>query len=151
MATARKSKRSPRRKDPLYKRICATKKKKLQDYGDMTYPGFKIGHRECVMPYFFVPPRMGWLWNIHTPCMNLKVNIVLTAFLGRCEGRKRRKEIILLLLLYKISSRLIFSCISVHSFLFLKILIWYNNMASPVFHDGRNHFSDLNVFNAAPN
>ncbi|XP_045479461.1 uncharacterized protein LOC123684295 isoform X2 [Harmonia axyridis] len=72
LATARKSKRPPRRKDPLYKRICATKKKKIEDYGDMKYPGFKIGHRECVLPYFYVPPRMGWLWNIHTPCLSLK-------------------------------------------------------------------------------
>ncbi|KAH1007871.1 hypothetical protein HUJ04_005051 [Dendroctonus ponderosae] len=37
-----------------------------------TYPGTKLGHRECVTPVFNVPPHMGWLWNIFTPILSLK-------------------------------------------------------------------------------
>lgn len=37
------------------------------------YPGMKIGHAECNIPVFRVPPKMGWLWNIHTPCGRLRV------------------------------------------------------------------------------
>ncbi|CAH1163676.1 unnamed protein product [Phaedon cochleariae] len=36
------------------------------------YPGVKVGHKECVTPMFNVPPKMGWLWNIHTPILRLK-------------------------------------------------------------------------------
>ncbi|KAL3285597.1 hypothetical protein HHI36_000126 [Cryptolaemus montrouzieri] len=69
LATARKTKKQPRRRDPSFKRTCSKKK---PPHWKAEYPGYKIGHRECVMPYFFVPKRMGWLWNIHTPCMSLK-------------------------------------------------------------------------------
>ncbi|EFA06328.1 uncharacterized protein LOC659255 [Tribolium castaneum] len=51
------------------------KKKKRKRFvytiGDK-YPGVHIGHKECVLPAHNVPPRMGWLWNIFTPCLNLK-------------------------------------------------------------------------------
>lgn len=43
-----------------------TKKKVKGKYvyslGD-TYPGMHMGHRECVMKRYLVPPNMGWLWN----------------------------------------------------------------------------------------
>lgn len=48
------------------------KGKYVYSMGDR-YPGLKIGHAECNMPVFRVPPKMGWLWNIHTPCLRLKV------------------------------------------------------------------------------
>lgn len=37
------------------------------------YPGVHIGHRECITPGPKIPAKMGWLWNIHTPCLSLKV------------------------------------------------------------------------------
>lgn len=37
------------------------------------YPGVHIGHRECVAPGKMIPPKMGWLWNVFTPCMSLRV------------------------------------------------------------------------------
>ncbi|XP_030763371.1 uncharacterized protein LOC115887951 isoform X1 [Sitophilus oryzae] len=47
------------------------KGKFVYSMGD-NYPGTKMGHRECVVPMFNVPPHMGWLWNIFTPIMSLK-------------------------------------------------------------------------------
>lgn len=40
-----------------------------------TYPSTKRGHRECVTPVFNVPPNMGWLWNIFTPILSMKVGM----------------------------------------------------------------------------
>lgn len=37
------------------------------------YPGVQLGHKECLMPGFRIPPNMGWLWNVFTPCLSLKV------------------------------------------------------------------------------
>ncbi|XP_050315862.1 uncharacterized protein LOC126750331 isoform X2 [Anthonomus grandis grandis] len=37
-----------------------------------TYPGNKLGHKECVTPVFNVPSHMGWLWNVFTPILGLK-------------------------------------------------------------------------------
>ncbi|XP_060536280.1 uncharacterized protein LOC132708157 [Cylas formicarius] len=57
------------------KRKCKRGRKKRSKFvytiGD-TYPGTKLGHRECITPSFMVPPNMGWLWNIRTPILNLK-------------------------------------------------------------------------------
>lgn len=50
------------------------KSKYVYAIGDK-YPGIQIGHKECVIPAFNVPPKMGWLWNIHTPCMQLRVSL----------------------------------------------------------------------------
>ncbi|XP_044264730.1 uncharacterized protein LOC123011389 [Tribolium madens] len=54
---------------------CKKKKKNkgrfVYTIGDK-YPGVHIGHKECVLPGYNVPPRMGWLWNIFTPCLRLK-------------------------------------------------------------------------------
>ncbi|RZC31919.1 Asparaginase domain containing protein [Asbolus verrucosus] len=47
------------------------KSKYVYSIGDK-YPGVQIGHKECVMPSCNVPKGMGWLWNIHTPCLQLK-------------------------------------------------------------------------------
>ena len=44
-----------------------------------TYPGTKLGHKECVRPVYNVPPQMGWLWNIFTPTLNLKVSTVMAS------------------------------------------------------------------------
>jgi hypothetical protein len=69
--------------DGKKKKVGGRKKKRksrnkyVYSIGDK-YPGVQVGHRECVMPACNVPPGMGWLWNIFTPCMQLKV------------GRKRR-------------------------------------------------------------
>lgn len=56
------------------------KKKKRSKFvyaiGDK-YPGVHIGHRECVLPGYKIPPKMGWLWNVFTPCMSLKVRLAL--------------------------------------------------------------------------
>lgn len=40
--------------------------------GDL-YPGVNIGHTECIIPGRNVPAKMGWLWNVHVPCVGLKV------------------------------------------------------------------------------
>ncbi|KAL1514070.1 hypothetical protein ABEB36_003392 [Hypothenemus hampei] len=53
------------------KRKRKKKGKFVYSIGD-SYPGTKLGHKECVTPIFNVPPHMGWLWNIHTPILNLK-------------------------------------------------------------------------------
>lgn len=37
------------------------------------YPGVQLGHKECLMPGFRIPSNMGWLWNVFTPCLSLKV------------------------------------------------------------------------------
>lgn len=49
------------------------KGKYVYSIGDK-YPGVNIGHRECIMPGFKIPANMGWLWNVFTPCMSLKVS-----------------------------------------------------------------------------
>lgn len=36
------------------------------------YPGVHVGHRDCCLPGYRVPPKMGWLWNI--PCSFMKVS-----------------------------------------------------------------------------
>ncbi|KAK9884144.1 hypothetical protein WA026_005095 [Henosepilachna vigintioctopunctata] len=71
LATERKLRRTGKRRVPLFKRLAKQGTKPKMECTQV-YPGYKIGHRECCVPYFFVPPKMGWLWNIHTPCLNLK-------------------------------------------------------------------------------
>ncbi|XP_045479471.1 uncharacterized protein LOC123684295 isoform X3 [Harmonia axyridis] len=41
-------------------------------FGD-NYPGIHMGHKHCVISPFNVPPKMGWLWNVHTPCLQLRI------------------------------------------------------------------------------
>ncbi|XP_063919180.1 uncharacterized protein LOC135134430 [Zophobas morio] len=59
-------------------KISTTKTKKTKKKGKFVYSigdkytGVQVGHKECVMPAFNVPPKMGWLWNIWTPCNRLK-------------------------------------------------------------------------------
>lgn len=43
---------------------------------DLLYPGLYVGHRECVTPGRRVPAKMGWMWDIHVPCLGLKVSTV---------------------------------------------------------------------------
>lgn len=49
------------------------KGKYVYSIGDK-YPGVHIGHRECCAPGYRVPAKMGWLWNIHSPNVSLKVS-----------------------------------------------------------------------------
>lgn len=66
-------------KDQTSAKMTPKKKRKRKNRGKFVYsmgdnyPGNKVGHKECVTPMFNVPPNMGWLWNIRSPIVRLKV------------------------------------------------------------------------------
>lgn len=62
---------------PKKKRKRKNRGKFVYSMGD-SYPGNKVGHKECVTPMFNVPPNMGWLWNIRSPIVRLKVILYRT-------------------------------------------------------------------------
>ncbi|CAG9837931.1 unnamed protein product [Diabrotica balteata] len=75
--TTKVSKQAGQSATPKEKPESGTKKKAkkrgrfVYSVGDK-YPGVNIGHRECVIPRRNVPSYMGWLWNKHTPILQMK-------------------------------------------------------------------------------
>ncbi|KAK9884146.1 hypothetical protein WA026_005097 [Henosepilachna vigintioctopunctata] len=63
--------RKPKPPDLSKRAMKKERNKFMYHFGD-TYPGTHVGHKECLIAPLNVPAKMGWLWNVHTPCLRLK-------------------------------------------------------------------------------
>ncbi|CAH1187257.1 unnamed protein product, partial [Phyllotreta striolata] len=62
------------------------------ELGDQ-WPGVKIGHKECLLPYFRVPQKMGWMWCLQQPYFRCKARLAAGVHLqdrgGHHQGAPR--------------------------------------------------------------